>query len=140
MQMQMATGILPDFYASKPIVDFMNQTDDPRLRIFYRPNDNGDYVGGFPSPDDSRLPANQPLYTTAGSISTIATHEFLRPAFLRLQRVGSGEGFYPISDLCRILFSPRRPGGQKHCTLAELRRNGMKKGSRPQYNTIMTEL
>src|SRR6185503_4344084 len=47
------------FLASKPIVDFMKTKADPRLRIFYRPNTlNGQYVGSFPSPDESRLPAN----------------------------------------------------------------------------------
>src|SRR5205085_5495463 len=33
------------FLASQPIVNFMQAKDDPRLRIYYRPNIDGEYVG-----------------------------------------------------------------------------------------------
>ena len=39
------------FLAAKPVVDFMKTKADPRLRMFYRPNGKGVYVG---SPTGSR--------------------------------------------------------------------------------------
>jgi hypothetical protein len=87
------------FYASKPIVDFMKAKADPRLRIYYRTNVNGQYVGSFPSPDESRLPANQPLYTTAGAISQLQ-YRLFTPNF----DAGTGEGFYPFLTYAEYCF------------------------------------
>ncbi|HEU4903953.1 MAG TPA: SusD/RagB family nutrient-binding outer membrane lipoprotein [Flavisolibacter sp.] len=87
------------FYASKPVVDFMLDKADPRLRIFYRPNVNGQYVGSFPSPDESRLPANQPLYTTTGAISQLQ-YRLFTPNY----NGGTGEGFYPFLTYAEYCF------------------------------------
>ena len=91
------------FLASKPVVDFMLAKSDPRLRIFYRPNTAGNYVGSFPSPDDSRLPANQPLYSTAGAISQLQ-HRLFAPAFDEGNGPGTGEGFYPYLTYAEYCF------------------------------------
>lgn len=91
------------FLASKPVVDFMLAKSDPRLRIFYRPNTAGQYVGSFPSPDASRLPANQPLYATTGAISQLQ-HRLFTPAFAYEGRVGTGQGFYPILTYAEYCF------------------------------------
>src|SRR5690606_3687135 len=42
------------FLAGKPIVDFMKSKDDPRLRIYFRPNKDQDYVGSWTSPDEAK--------------------------------------------------------------------------------------
>ena len=91
------------FLASKPVVDFMQAKDDPRLRIFYRPNVNNVYVGSFPSPDDSRLPANQALYSTAGAISQLQ-HRLFAPSFAYGGVVGTGQGFYPYLTYAEYCF------------------------------------
>ena len=92
------------FLASKPIVDFMLAKDDPRLRIFYKPNTTtGDYVGSFPSPDESRLPANQPLYTTTGAISQLQ-HRLFAPSFNEGSGNGTGQGFYPYLTYAEYCF------------------------------------
>ena len=95
----------PDnFYASKPVVDFMLAKKDPRLRIYYRPNEaEGKYVGSFPSPDESRLPANQPLYTTTGKISELQ-HRLFAPSFNEGNGVGTGQGFFPILTYAEYCF------------------------------------
>lgn len=95
----------PDnFYASKPIVDFMKAKADPRLRIFYRPNTlAGQFVGSFPSPDDSRLPANQPLYATSGSISELQ-HRLFTPNFDEGNGAGDGNAFFPFLTYAEYCF------------------------------------
>lgn len=91
------------FLASKPVVDFMLAKSDPRLRIYYRPNVDGDYVGSFPSPDESRLPANQPLYSTPGAISQLQ-HRLFTPSFDEGNGPGTGEGFYPFLTYAEYCF------------------------------------
>lgn len=95
----------PDnFLASKPVVDFMLDKGDPRLRIFYRPNETENkYVGSFTSPDESRLPANQPLYATTGAISELQ-HRLFTPNFDEGNGVGDGEGFFPILTYAEYCF------------------------------------
>lgn len=92
------------FAASKPIVDFMLDNDDPRLRIFYRPNEaDGDYVGGFPSPDESRLPANQPLYEEDGKLSEIQ-HRLFAPNYDEGNGAGDGIAFFPYLTYAEYCF------------------------------------
>ena len=91
------------FLAAKPVVDFMVAKADPRLRIFYMPNTAGIYVGSFPNPDESRLPANQPLYTTAGAISQLQ-HRIFTPNYNEGNGVGTGEGFYPFLTYAEYCF------------------------------------
>ena len=92
------------FLAAKPVVDFMLDKGDPRLRIFYRPNETEDkYVGSFTSPDQSRLPANQALYTTTGAISQLQ-HRLFTPGFDEGNGPGDGEGFFPILTYAEYCF------------------------------------
>lgn len=95
----------PDnFYAAKPVVDFMVAKKDPRLRIFYRPNEaEGKYVGSFPNPDESRLAANQPLYATAGKFSELQ-HRLFTPNFNEGNGVGTGQAFFPILTYAEYCF------------------------------------
>ena len=51
------------FVASKPLVDFFQAHGDPRLRIFYRENKDGDYVGSYTNPDVLHTTTNAPLYS-----------------------------------------------------------------------------
>jgi hypothetical protein len=87
------------FYASKPVVDFMKDKADPRLRIFYRKNNDGEYVGSFPSPDESRLPANQPLYSTSGAISQLQ-YRLFTPNY----DGGTGDAFFPFLTYAEYCF------------------------------------
>jgi hypothetical protein len=92
------------FAAGKPVVDFMLENDDPRLRIYYMPNEaNGDYVGSFPSPDESRLPANQPLYETDGMLSEIQ-HRLFAPGFDEGNGPGTGTAFFPYLSYAEYCF------------------------------------
>lgn len=92
------------FLASKPIVDFMLAKADPRLRIFYRPNETeGKFVGSFTSPDESRLPANQPLYATSGAISQLQ-HRIFTPNFDEGSGVGAGQAFFPFLTYAEYCF------------------------------------
>src|SRR4029077_14315449 len=68
------------FVAAKPLVDFFAAHGDPRLRIFYRPNKDGEYVGSFTNPDESHLPANAPLYSVADTLSDIQ-HRLFTPNY-----------------------------------------------------------
>jgi hypothetical protein len=92
-----------NFLASKPVVDFMVAKADPRLKIFYRPNTAGMYVGSFPNPDESILPANQPLYNTTGAISQLQ-HRIFAPGYDEGNGPGTGDGFYPFLTYAEYCF------------------------------------
>jgi len=92
------------FAASKPVVDFMKDKGDPRLRIFYRPNElAGEFVGSYPSPDASRTSANQPLYNTEGALSEIQ-HRLFTPNFDEGNGAGTGDGFFPYLTYAEYCF------------------------------------
>lgn len=91
------------FLAGKPVVDFMKSKVDPRLRIFYRPNTAGEFVGSWPSPDDSKLPANAPLYSTAGSFSELQ-HRLFTPNHSYDGSVGTGVAFFPLLSYAEYCF------------------------------------
>ncbi len=91
------------FAASKPVVDFMQANGDPRLRIYYRPNKDGDYVGSYPSPDD--VAPHQALYTTADSLSQLQ-HRLFAPNYDEADGngIGDGTGFYPFLTYAEYCF------------------------------------
>lgn len=92
------------FAASKPVVDFMKDKADPRLRIYYMPNDlNSEFVGSYTSPDAARLPANQPLYNTTGALSEIQ-HRLFTPNFDEGNGQGTGDGFFPYLTYAEYCF------------------------------------
>jgi hypothetical protein len=101
------------FVATKPVLDFFVQHGDPRLRIFYRPNKDGQYVGSFPNPDESHLPANAPLYSVADTISAIQ-HRLFTPNFDENDGngVGSGTGFFPLLTYAEYCFTRAELGAR----------------------------
>ncbi|WP_423148568.1 SusD/RagB family nutrient-binding outer membrane lipoprotein [Rubrolithibacter danxiaensis] len=87
-----------DLRAPKPTVDFMNANSDPRIRLFYTKNVNGDYVGSFTSPDAAKDPANAALYDTPGLLSNIQPR-----LFSAAENSGTGINFFPLityADYC----------------------------------------
>jgi hypothetical protein len=91
------------FAASKTVIDFMLAKNDPRLRIYYRPNKDGNYVGSYSSPDESRLPANQPLYTVADTLSQLQ-HRLFTPDYDEGNGAGDGVAFFPIITYAEYCF------------------------------------
>ncbi|HMH33300.1 MAG TPA: SusD/RagB family nutrient-binding outer membrane lipoprotein [Puia sp.] len=91
------------FAAAKPVVDFMMANGDPRLRIFYRPNKNGVYLGSYTSPDD--VATHQALYTTTDTLSQLQ-HRLFTPAYDEGDGNGSGDGvgFFPFVTYAEYCF------------------------------------
>ncbi len=96
----------PDgFVAGRPVLNFLQSKQDPRLRIFYRPNKVGNYLGSFPSPDDAKLPANTPLYKAEDTLSELQ-HRLFTPNFDEGDGngVGDGVGFFPVLTYAEYCF------------------------------------
>lgn len=87
------------FIAAKPIVDFMRDKADPRLRIFYTSNTQGAYVGGFTSPDDALRPENRDLYSTIDNFSQLQ-HRLFTPNY----QSGTGAAFFPLITYAEYCF------------------------------------
>ncbi|WP_290792660.1 SusD/RagB family nutrient-binding outer membrane lipoprotein [Flavihumibacter sp. UBA7668] len=90
------------FLAGKPVVDFMNAKDDPRLRIFYRVNADQEYVGSWTSPDDSKIPANAALYQEDSSFSELQ-HRIFTPNH-SYGTAGDGSAFFPVLTYAEYCF------------------------------------
>jgi len=93
------------FVASKPLVDFFTAHNDPRLRIFYRKNKDGQYVGSYTNPDVSHLPGNAALYTVNDTLSALQ-HRLFTPNYDENDGngVGDGVGFYPFLTYAEYCF------------------------------------
>ena len=93
------------FVAGKPVVDFMLAKSDPRLRIFYRPNAAGNYVGSFTSPDDAKAPQNAALYSSINNFSQLQ-HRLFTPNYNENDGngPGTGAGFYPYLTYAEYCF------------------------------------
>ncbi|MEO6314567.1 MAG: SusD/RagB family nutrient-binding outer membrane lipoprotein [Chitinophagaceae bacterium] len=94
------------FLAAKPVVDFMNAKADPRLRIFYRPNGKGLYVGSPTSPDTAKLPVYQALYLATDTPFSSLQHRLFTPNFNEGDGfgVGKGDGFFPVITYAEYCF------------------------------------
>lgn len=94
------------FLAAKPVVDFMQSKSDPRLRMFYRPNGKGLYVGSPTAPDTAKLPAYQALYLASDTPFSSLQHRMFTPNFNENDGfgVGKGDGFYPILTYAEYCF------------------------------------
>ncbi len=90
------------FLAGKPVVDFMKSKDDPRLRIYYRPNKDQDYVGSWTSPDDTKIPANASLYQEDSSFSELQ-HRIFTPNH-SYGTAGDGSAFFPMLTYAEYCF------------------------------------
>jgi hypothetical protein len=93
------------FVASKPMIDFFTAHNDPRLRIFYRQNKDGQYVGSFTNPDISHLPQYAALYSVADTLSPLQ-HRLFTPNYDENDGngVGNGTGFYPFLTYAEYCF------------------------------------
>jgi len=89
--------------ASKPMIDFFTAHNDPRLRIFYRENKDGQYVGSYTNPDVSRLPANAALYSVPDTLSQIQ-HRLFTPNYDEGNGRGNGNGFFPFLTYAEYCF------------------------------------
>ncbi|WP_316804922.1 SusD/RagB family nutrient-binding outer membrane lipoprotein [Pedobacter nototheniae] len=94
-----------NFAAGKPVLDFLVAKGDPRLAIYYRPNKAGNYVGSFTSPDEAKLPANAPLYTTIDNFSQLQ-HRLFTPNYNENDGLGAGKGkgFFPVLTYAEYCF------------------------------------
>jgi len=93
------------FLATKPMVDFLQNNADPRLRMFYRKDSLGLYIGGPTSPDVCALQANQDLYTANKTFSAVQ-HRLFAPNFDEADGngVGSGIAFFPVITYAEYCF------------------------------------
>lgn len=93
------------FVAGKPVLDFMVAKNDPRLKIYYRPNKAGNYVGSFTSPDEAKLPQNTALYSSINNLSQLQ-HRMFTPNFDEGDGFGpgTGVGFFPLITYAEYCF------------------------------------
>ncbi len=89
-----ATG----FLASRSLVNFMNQYNDPREPAFYRRNSSGVYAGGTASPDSALTSNWQAIYTASDTPISFLQHRLWTPNYDEGDGLGlgTGEGFYPV--------------------------------------------
>ncbi|MBS1934342.1 MAG: SusD/RagB family nutrient-binding outer membrane lipoprotein, partial [Bacteroidetes bacterium] len=94
------------FLAAKPVVDFMQSKADPRLRIFYRPNGQGLYVGSPTSPDTCKLPTYQALYLANDTPFSYLQHRLFTPNYNENDGfgAGTGNGFFPVLTYAEYCF------------------------------------
>ena len=97
-----ATG----FLASRSLVNFMNQYNDPREPAFYRRNSNGVYAGGTASPDSALTSHWQAIYTASDTPISFLQHRLWTPNYDEGDGLGlgTGEGFYPVITYAEYCF------------------------------------
>jgi hypothetical protein len=95
------TGLL----ATKPMVDFLQNHGDPRLRMFYRKDSLGLYIGSPTNPDTAALNSYQALYTAGRTFSPIQ-HRLFAPNFDESDGNGIGQGvaFFPVLTYAEYCF------------------------------------
>jgi hypothetical protein len=93
------------FVAGKPVLDFMVAKNDPRLKIYYRPNKAGNYVGSYTSPDEAKLPIHTDLYKSIDNLSQLQ-HRLFTPNFDEADGNGrgTGAGFFPMLTYAEYCF------------------------------------
>lgn len=91
------------FRAPKPSLDFMVDKGDPRLRLFYAKNLEDQYVGSYPSPDDSE--DHPELYARGDTgISHIQYRLFDAQEPDRNGTPGEGINFWPLITYADVCF------------------------------------
>jgi hypothetical protein len=91
------------FLASKPVVDFMKDKADPRLRIFYRTNKDQAYEGAWTSPDDAKIPENAAKFQEDSAFSELQ-HRLFTANYTYNGAVGDGSGFFPLLTYAEYCF------------------------------------
>lgn len=91
------------FRAPKPTLDFMVAKADPRLRLFYSTNLQGNYVGSYTNPDSSFKYAA--LYARGDTIiSNLQYRLFDATAPNKAGAAGTGKNFYPLITYADVCF------------------------------------
>ena len=93
------------FRAPKPTLNFMVAKSDPRLRLFYSKNLEGNYVGSYTNPDS--VAANAALYARGDTaISTVNYRLFdaTAPNVNGTTPTAIGNNFYPLITYADVCF------------------------------------
>ncbi|HVU97954.1 MAG TPA: SusD/RagB family nutrient-binding outer membrane lipoprotein [Puia sp.] len=93
------------FCAAKPVIDFMNTTGDPRLKMFYRPAlKTMTFVGAPTSPDD--VAANTNNFLHSDSVYSQLQHRLFAPNYDENDGNGAGTGiaFFPLLTYAEYCF------------------------------------
>ena len=93
------------FLASKPVVDFMKATGDPRLQMYYRPAiKSGTYIGAPTNPDSIAPNAN--LFQHSDSLLSQLQHRMFTPDYDEGDGAGGGSGqaFFPFLTYAEYCF------------------------------------
>lgn len=90
------------FRAPRPSLNFMVAKADPRLRLFYSKDRQGQYVGSYTNPDSAA--ANAALYAKGDTTISPLQYRLFDAAEVDLEgNPGKGENFYPLityADQC----------------------------------------
>jgi hypothetical protein len=94
------------FLAPQPIVNFMLANSDPRLRIFYRPNNIGNYLGSPTDPDTCLDTYYVGLYKNSPDTFSTLQHRMFTPAYDEGDGNGAGSGqfFMPVITYAEYCF------------------------------------
>jgi Starch-binding associating with outer membrane len=94
------------FLAPQPVVNFMLANSDPRLRIFYRPNNIGNYLGSPTNPDTCLDAYYVGLYKNSLDTFSTLQHRMFTPAFDEGDGNGAGTGqfFMPMITYAEYCF------------------------------------
>lgn len=91
------------FRAPKPTLDFMVAKSDPRLRLFYNTNLQGNYVGSYTNPDSSFKYAA--LYAKGDTIiSNLQYRMFDATSPDKAGNAGTGKNYYPLITYADVCF------------------------------------
>lgn len=93
------------YLAAKPMVDFLQNHFDPRLRMFYRKDSIGTYAGSPTNPDTCTLPSYQAAYQ-ANRVFSSLQHRLFTPAYDEADGNGPGNGvaFFPVITYAEYCF------------------------------------
>ncbi|GGA97459.1 SusD/RagB family nutrient-binding outer membrane lipoprotein [Puia dinghuensis] len=94
------------FLASRTLVNFMSTYGDPRLRIFFRKNKNGNYLGSPVNPDTCSLTYYQNLYQSSPDTFSAVQHRLFTPNYDEGDGngVGTGTSFFPVITYAEYCF------------------------------------
>ena len=95
------------FLASKPMVDFMNTTGDPRIGMYFRQATGGGYVGSPVDPDTCVLQYYQNLYKASDTPFSQVQHRLFTPDFDENDGFGpgtNGVSFFPALTYAEYCF------------------------------------
>jgi hypothetical protein len=94
------------FLASRTMTNFMTTYGDPRIRIYFRTNKKGNYLGSPVNPDTCKLPYYQNLYQNSPDTFSAVQHRLFTPNFDEGDGngVGTGVSFFPVLTYAEYCF------------------------------------